>query len=313
MSELNPVSGKTPLVFCLHDQPLADSLAKAMGVQRGEFSARQFPDGESYLRITSDVEGRACIVVADLSHPNTKYLPLLFLVETLRELGASQVGLVAPYLSYMRQDRRFVDGEAVTSRIFAKCLSHHIDWLVTVDPHLHRYHSLDEIYSVPSRVVQGAPALAQWLKTQNNLLLVGPDSESEQWVSDIADYSQHPFVIGEKQRFGDRHVEVSLPNIEAHRDRTAVIIDDVISSGQTILECIKTLKSNGIEHIQCVAVHGIFADGSDQALIQAGLSQLVTANTIPHSSNAIDITPQLITAVISMLQPTRSDSTGVVS
>ena len=279
----------------------------------GEFSARQFPDGESYLRITSDVEGRACIVVADLSHPNTKYLPLLFLVETLRELGASQVGLVAPYLSYMQQDRRFVDGEAVTSRIFAKCLSHHIDWLVTVDPHLHRYHSLDEIYSVPSRVVQGAPALAQWLKTQNNLLLVGPDSESEQWVSDIADYSQHPFVIGEKQRFGDRHVEVSLPNIEAHRDRTAVIIDDVISSGQTILECIKTLKSNGIEHIQCVAVHGIFADGSDQALIQAGLSQLVTANTIPHSSNAIDITPQLITAVISMLQPTRSDSTGVVS
>lgn len=84
--------------------------------------------------------------------------------------------------------------------------------------------------------------MAQWLKTQNNLLLVGPDSESEQWVSDIADYSQHPFVIGEKQRFGDRHVEVSLPNIEAHRDRTAVIIDDVISSGQTILECIKTLN-----------------------------------------------------------------------
>lgn len=213
----------------------------------------------------------------------------------------------------MRQDRRFVDGEAVTSRIFAKCLSQHIDWLVTVDPHLHRYHSLNEIYSVPSRVVQGAPALAQWLKTQNDLLLVGPDSESEQWVSDIADYSQHPFVIGEKQRFGDRHVEVSLPNIDEYMGRTAVIIDDVISSGQTILECIKALKSKGIEHIQCVAVHGIFADGSDHALIHAGLSQLATSNTIPHSSNAIDITPQLITPVISMLQSTRLDSTGAIS
>jgi ribose-phosphate pyrophosphokinase len=302
MSELNSVSGKTPLVFCLHDHPLADSLAKAMSVQRGEFSARQFPDGESYLRITSAVEGCPCIVVADLSHPNTKYLPLLFLLETLRELGASAVGLVAPYLSYMRQDRRFVDGEAVTSRIFAKCLSRHIDWLVTVDPHLHRYHSLDEIYSVPSRVVQGAPALAQWLKSQRNLLLVGPDSESEQWVSDIAAFSRHPFVIGEKQRFGDRHVEVSLPNIDEYKDRTAVIIDDVISSGQTILECIKTLKVKGIDSIQCVAVHGIFADGSDQKLVEAGLSQLVTSNTIPHSSNAVDITPQLITPVITMLQ-----------
>ena len=240
--------------------------------------------------------------MADLSHPNIKYLPLLFLLETLRELGASQVGLVAPYLSYMRQDRRFVDGEAVTSRIFAKCLSQHADWLVTVDPHLHRYHSLDEIYSIPSRVVQGAPALAHWLKTQSNLLLVGPDSESEQWVDEIAAFSQHPFVIGEKQRFGDRQVEVMLPDINEFRDRTAVIIDDVISSGQTILECVKTLRSKGIDNIQCVAVHGIFADHSDKTLLASGLSQLVTSNTIPHPSNAIDITSQLIAPVISMLK-----------
>ena len=302
MNEATTVKDISPVVFSPNNHPLAESLSKAIGGQPGEFSARQFPDGESYLRIQSDVENRACIVVADLSHPNIKYLPLLFLLETLRELGASQVGLVAPYLSYMRQDRRFVDGEAVTSRIFAKCLSQHADWLVTVDPHLHRYHSLDEIYSIPSRVMQGAPALAHWLKTQSNLLLVGPDSESEQWVDEIAAFSQHPFVIGEKQRFGDRQVEVMLPDINEFRDRTAVIIDDVISSGQTILECVKTLRSKGIDNIQCVAVHGIFADHSDKTLLASGLSQLVTSNTIPHPSNAIDITSQLIAPVISMLK-----------
>ena len=302
MNEATTVKDISPVVFSPNNHPLAESLSKAIGGQPGEFNARQFPDGESYLRIQSDVENRACIVVADLSHPNIKYLPLLFLLETLRELGASQVGLVAPYLSYMRQDRRFVDGEAVTSRIFAKCLSQHADWLVTVDPHLHRYHSLDEIYSIPSRVVQGAPALAHWLKTQSNLLLVGPDSESEQWVDEIAAFSQHPFVIGEKQRFGDRQVEVMLPDINEFRDRTAVIIDDVISSGQTILECVKTLRSKGVDNIQCVAVHGIFADHSDKTLLASGLSQLVTSNTIPHPSNAIDITSQLIAPVISMLK-----------
>jgi len=302
MNEATTVKDISPVVFSPNNHPLAESLSKAIGGQPGEFSARQFPDGESYLRIQSDVENRACIVVADLSHPNIKYLPLLFLLETLRELGASQVGLVAPYLSYMRQDRRFVDGEAVTSRIFAKCLSQHADWLVTVDPHLHRYHSLDEIYSIPSRVVQGAPALAHWLKTQSNLLLVGPDSESEQWVAEIAAFSQHPFVIGEKQRFGDRQVEVMLPAINEFKDRTAVIIDDVISSGQTILECVKTLRLKGVDNIQCVAVHGIFADHSDKILLASGLSQLVTSNTIPHPSNAIDITSQLIAPVISMLK-----------
>lgn len=302
MSEAMAVKDKSPVMFSLNNHPLVESLSTAIGGQRGEFKARRFPDGESYLRIESAVENRACIVVADLSQPNIKYLPLLFLLETLRELGASQVGLVAPYLGYMRQDRRFFDGEAVTSRIFAKCLSQHVDWLVTVDPHLHRYHSLDEIYSIPSRVVQGAPALAHWLKAQSNLLLVGPDSESEQWVSNIAMFSKHPYVIGEKQRFGDRHVEVMLPDINEFKDRTAVIIDDVISSGQTILECVKTLRLKGVDNIQCVAVHGIFADHSDKTLLASGLSQLVTSNTIPHPSNAIDITSQLIAPVVSLLK-----------
>jgi len=291
-----------PIVFSLEEHPIHALIARGLFADIGTHSSRQFPDGETYLRISQSVKGRHCLVIADLSHPNHKYLPLIFLLETLRDLGAEQVGLVVPYLSYMRQDRRFIDGEAITSRIFARDLSCHIDWLVTVDPHLHRYHSLDEIYSVPSHVVQGAPALAQWLKDQNDLLLVGPDSESEQWVAGISNFSQHPFIIGEKHRFGDRHVEVNLPDISMFNDRTAVIIDDVISSGQTILECIKTLTSKGVTNIQCVAIHGIFANGADQTLINAGLKQLATTNTIPHSSNTIDITPLLIDPINDMLQ-----------
>lgn len=294
MNAMHSQSNKCPVVFALQSHPLAETLTESLSGQRGEFVTRLFPDGESYLRIITAVEHRPCLVVADLSQPNEKYLPLLFLLETLRELGASNVGLIAPYLSYMRQDRRFIDGEAVTSRLFARALSRHMDWLVTVDPHLHRYHSLDEIYAVPTRVVQGAPALAEWLKTKSNLLLVGPDSESEQWVAAIAQYSGHPFVIGKKQRLGDRHVEVSLPQLDQYQSKTAVIIDDVISSGQTILQCINTLQTNGIRKIQCAAVHGIFADGADSTLLAAGLEALVTTNTIAHRSNDIDITQLLV-------------------
>lgn len=291
-----------PLVFSLLAHPLQASLAKLLDAEIGVFSARQFPDGESYQCIKTSVAGRKCIVIADLCHPNDKYLPLIFLLETLRELGATTVGLVAPYLSYMRQDRRFVDGEAVTSRIFAQDLSLHIDWLVSVDPHLHRYHSLDEIYQVPSHVVQGAPALAAWLKPQEDLLLIGPDAESEQWVSSIASHSGHPFVIGSKQRLGDRHVEVTLPGIDGYQSRTAVIIDDVISSGQTIIECIKALKAKGIHRIHCVAVHGIFADGVDTELLSSGLESLITTNTIVHRSNGIDIAPLLAEPVRKFLK-----------
>jgi len=238
-----------------------------------------------------------CIILADLSQADAKFLPFVFLAATLRELGASSVGLLAPYLSYMRQDRRFIEGEAVTSRIFAKQISRQVDWLVTVDPHLHRYHSLDEIYSIPNTVVQGAPALAEWLVNQNKVFLVGPDAESEQWVSQISERSGHPFVIGEKQRFGDTDVVVSLPNLAEFQGYTAIIIDDVISSGQTILKCIEALNEQSISHIKCAAVHGIFANNIDQTLIKKGLTELITTNTIAHASNKIDIADLLLMPV----------------
>lgn len=282
-----------PVMFALAPHPLVGSLCAQLGIEHGATNSRVFPDGESYLRIVTPVNGRHCIVLADLSHPDGKYLPLVFLLETLREFGARSVGLVAPYLSYMRQDRRFIGGEALTSRIFARLLSAHTDWLVTVDPHLHRYHSLDEIYSVPTQVVQGAPLLADWLKDQSNLLLVGPDAESEQWVSEMARLSGHPFVVGTKQRHGDRDVVVTLPTLARFAGRTAIIIDDVIASGQTILKCIDALQEQGIQQISCAAVHGIFAGDVDKTLMQRGLKQLITTNSIPHSSNAVDLAASL--------------------
>jgi ribose-phosphate pyrophosphokinase len=234
------------------------------------------------------------VVVADLSRPNPKYLSLIYLLETLKTFGAASVGLVAPYLCYLRQDRRFHDGEALTSTIFAQDLSRHIEWLVTVDPHLHRYASLSEIYSVLNHVVHGASALANWLKEKTDVFLVGPDAESEQWVRAIADISGHPYVIGAKQRMGDRQVQVSLPPLERFAGKTAVIVDDVISSGHTILECLLVLQTRGIDNIICAAVHGIFADNCDEKLKSAGLKQLVTCNTIVHHSNCVDISPLLL-------------------
>ena len=291
------MSDARPILFQLAPHPLAGHLCDQLGLEPGHFDSRHFPDGETYLRVTTAVKDRHIIILADLSNPDSKFLPLVFLAGTLRDLGAVSVGLVSPYLPYMRQDRRFHDGEAITSRLFARLLSKQIDWLVTVDPHLHRYHSLDQIYTVPSTVVQAAPALAQWLKDQPDLLLVGPDAESEQWVAGIAAVGGHPSVVASKTRFGDREVQVTLPDLDQYQGRHAVIVDDVISSGQTIMQCMKVLQQRGFNHISCVAVHGIFADQCDVRLKNAGLEQLATCNTIVHDSNAVDVSALLGKAI----------------
>ena len=285
------------ILFSLEQHPLTESLCLKVGAIQGGCEYRRFPDGESYLRVLTPVDGQHCIILCNMLNPDEKYLPFIFLADTLRELGALTVGLVSPYLGYMRQDIRFKEGEVVTSRIFAKAVSQHASWLVTVDPHLHRYHSLDEIYTIPSRVIQGAPLLAEWLKGQEQLLLVGPDAESDQWVSSIATVSGHPYVVGSKEREGDRQVKITLPDLSSYTGRRAVIVDDVISSGQTILECIAELHAQNFKQIGCVAVHGIFADASDKALMETGLDFLVTTNTIVHESNGVDMGEAIAGAV----------------
>lgn len=296
-----------PLFFALDDShPLARSLPAAFETSPGTLNRRHFPDGESYLQVCCPVTDRQCVILATLDRPDCKVLPLLFLCATLKELGAQSVGLVAPYLCYMRQDCRFHEGEAVTSRIFATLVSQQFDWLITVDPHLHRYHNLDEIYSIPSTVVHGAPLLADWFKSANEpLLLVGPDIESEQWVSEIAVACNQAFVVATKVRRGDRDVTVTLPNLGAHQGKAAVIIDDVIASGQTLLCCVDALREQGFSRISCAAVHGIFADNSDQRLADYGLGRLLTCNSIPHSSNAVDLTTALIKPIRGHLDKTR--------
>src|SRR5688572_19635777 len=110
-------------------------LARRLQADVGRLDTRHFPDGETYVRLDCDVASRSITFVCSLDGPNEKTLGLLFAAEAARDLGAARVGLIAPYLAYMRQDRRFVPGEAVTSKTFARLISSAFDWMVTVDPH----------------------------------------------------------------------------------------------------------------------------------------------------------------------------------
>jgi ribose-phosphate pyrophosphokinase len=279
------------------NEPLAARLASALGFDLGRMETRQFPDGETYLRFITDPRGRSIALFCTLDHPNDKMLALIFAAATARDLKASKVGLVSPYLAYMRQDRRFKPGEAVTSRQVAHLLSEAFDWLVTVDPHLHRYGSLAEIYTIPTRVVHAAPLISQWIKSNvANPLIIGPDSESEQWVSAVAAEAGAPYCVLEKVRHGDRNVEITLKDLDRWSGRAPVLVDDIISSGRTMIEAVKLLIARGWPQPICIAVHGLFADGSDALLQQAG-ARVVTSNSVPHPSNALDTGGILATAV----------------
>jgi ribose-phosphate pyrophosphokinase len=253
------------------------------------------------VRVPTRLDDGPVVLVCTLARPDEKFLPLIFASATVRELGASRVGLVAPYLAYMRQDRRFNPGEAITSRLVAKLLSQSFDWMVTVDPHLHRYGSLSEIYAIPTRIIHAAPLMSDWIKRNvAQPLIIGPDSESEQWVAAVAREVGAPYSVLEKVRRGDRDVQITLKDMHPWSGRTPVLVDDIISSGRTMIEAVRLLRADNWPSPVCLAIHGIFADQSDELLAAAG-ARVVTANTVPHSTNQLSISRLLTFALLEMM------------
>ena len=288
-----------PTLFALPgNEAFCARLAETMRTETGGLDYRRFPDSESYVRLRSDVRGRDIALVCTLNAPDEKVLALFFAARTAKELGASRLGLVVPYLAYMRQDRRFNEGEAVTSSYFASLLSSVFDWLVTVDPHLHRRGSLSEIYSIPAKAASSAAALGEWIAANvEQPLVIGPDSESEQWAAEIAGRANAPYVVLSKTRRGDRDVEIKAPPLERWRACRPVLIDDIISSARTMAVAARIVSSQGMEEPVCAGVHGVFASGALEALRAAGVKRIVTTNTIQQETSAIDVSHAVAQAI----------------
>ncbi len=282
-------------------EPFRDALARGLEAESLPYTCRRFPDGETYVRIDGDVRDRAVVVIASLFPPDERILPVVLLAETARDLGARAVVLVAPYLAYLRQDGRFRPGEGITARYVARLLSDRFDGLVAVDPHLHRLSSLEEVYDIPCRHVRSAPRVAAWIAEHvERPFLVGPDLESGQWVEEVATRLDVPHVLFRKDRHGDRDVRLRAPG-PLDIPGTPVLLDDIVSTGHTMLEALRMLVRPGAPAPVCIAIHGVFADGAERMLLDAGAARIVSCTTLPHPTNGIDLGKDIVAPVRDLL------------
>jgi ribose-phosphate pyrophosphokinase len=289
----------TPVVLAMPgNELLANQLATRLALERVAAQVRRFPDGESYVRVEDSIEGRQALIVCTLDRPDEKLIPLLLLACAARDAGATKIGLVAPYLAYMRQDMCFNPGETVSVKHFSSWICGHFDWLITVDPHLHRVTDLGQVYHFPTRVVHAADGVARWLHTNvQRPLLVGPDEESAQWVDDVAARTSAPFIVLKKTRRGDRNVEISVPDVERWQSHTPVLVDDIVSTARTMIETVHHLKRAGLAAPVCIAVHAVFAQNAFDDLRASGVADIVSCDTIKHSSNRIELGSDIANAV----------------
>lgn len=274
-----------------------ERLAGALHVAHARVEIHRFPDGESKVTVPTPVPARV-ILCRSLDQPNDKLIELMLCARTLRDQGARELILVAPYLCYMRQDIAFHPGEAVSQRIVGQFLADHFDTVITVDPHLHRVTTLHAAIPAPHAIaVSAAPRIGTFLKEQlRDALLVGPDSESEQWVRQAAEIAGWEFVVASKQRLGDRSVRVSLPDAK-YAGRDAVILDDMASTGHTLAETAKALLERRVHSVRVAVTHGLFAPGAVDTLARAGITEWWTTDSVSTATDGIPLAVELAQAV----------------
>jgi ribose-phosphate pyrophosphokinase len=277
----------------------AAGLAARLGVPFHEIAIHAFPDGE--IRVTVGPASSTTIIYASLDRPNDKLIALMFAAEALRRGGAKRLVLVAPYLCYMRQDAAFHEGEAISQKVIGPLLAQWIDRVVTVDAHLHRTPDINAVFpGIQSDNLSAMPAISDALRRtvlDPATVVAGPDAESLPWVSDLAGRLGLSFTVARKTRRGDRSVAIEFQDGTCVAGRPALIVDDIVSSGGTIIACAKALTAAGATAVDAVVTHALFPESACEQMTASGIRSIRSTQSVRHFTNAIALDELLADAL----------------
>jgi ribose-phosphate pyrophosphokinase len=267
----------------------ATRLAARLGMPAHEIALHRFPDGE--LRVTVGPAAATTILYVPLDQPNDKLLAILFAAEALWREGARRLVLVAPYLCYMRQDAAFHAGEAISQKAVGRLIAEIVDRVITVDAHLHRIKNITEVFpSIEAADLSAMPAIADYLRAVGfdpATVVAGPDAESEPWVGDLASRLGLAHAVARKTRRNDRSVDIAFADQKVFAGRPALLVDDIVSSGGTLMTCAQALAAAGASSVDAIVTHALFPPELIREFLRAGIRSIRSTNSVPHPTNAI--------------------------
>jgi len=276
-----------------NSEKLAKQIAKNIKGTYSKTEVSTFPDGDMYLKFSSKLKGQKLVIVESFQpNSNDALLNIIFAAKNAKSLGAKKVVLVCPYLAFMRQDKRFNDGEAINAQIMSNLLNNSgLDRIITIDPHLHRIKKMKDIFTIQAENLTANDIIADFIgKKFKNEIVIGPDWESYQWADKISARLGVEDTVLEKTRSSSRKVSVEVKKEITIKGKNVIIVDDIISTGNTMIKALKEAKKRGAKTVTAIGVHGLFVEKAYEKMKKAGFDNIYTVNTIEHKSNKIDIT-----------------------
>ncbi len=274
------------LIFSGTSNPtLAKKIAKNLDTKLSSMEIFKFPDKEVRVRVLENVLDKHAIVVQSTGvHPNHYYMQLFFILDAIKRSGGSEVTLVIPYLGYQRQDHIFRTGEAVSLEVIVNLIkAMQVDRVVCFDLHAPRIAEFFINKKIKIDHLSALPVFAKEIEKMDmkNVVLVSPDMGGIRRIKMLADLLSEkvPYVSIEKNR--DLNTgEIESTKINGEVRKIAVIVDDVISTGKTLIAAANLLKKNGAEEVYVMATHGIFAGDAPVALQNSVIKRVTIADTV---------------------------------
>ncbi len=271
---------------------ISHELARNLDAKLLEFEITEYSDGESKIRCSHKVRDQNIALVQSLYPPQSKHLmQLLFVAHKLSEEGA-KVDAVVPYLAYARQDKEFLRGEVVSIAAVGKLFrAVGIRRLITIN--IHSPEGLG-LLSFPSYSCSAIPTMAEYICSNfhlSNPIAVSPDFGSSERVEAFAQVMKSDYAVFKKHR--DRHtgaVTIEEQNLNLS-GRDAIIVDDSISGGGTIVKMTELLKKYGARRVIVTCVHALLAAGVPEKIFKSGVDEIVASNTVPSKYSKVDVSP----------------------
>lgn len=271
---------------------LAKELASVMGCDYIQAATTTFPDGECYTRIDAEKLDDDVVIVQTTS-PDSKLIELLLLQDAVRRLGAKSITLVIPYFGYARQDRVFKPGEPESAKVMCQHLDMNCDRVITVDIHKE---AVLNYFNHPHKDLKAAPVIAEYFKGKGIDMVLSPDIGAAGRAKMVGEVMGVPYDHLEKTRLSGTDVRIAPAKADV-KGKKVLIVDDMISTGGTIIAAAYALREAGAAGISVACTHGVFVNNAIEKFTDSSLDALLSCNTLNNPVSHISVASLIAEAI----------------
>ena len=271
---------------------LAKELASVMGCDYIQAATTTFPDGECYTRIDAEKLDDDVVIVQTTS-PDSKLIELLLLQDAVRRLGAKSITLVIPYFGYARQDRVFKPGEPESAKVMCQHLDMNCDRVITVDIHKE---AVLNYFNHPHKDLKAATVIAEYFKGKGIDMVLSPDIGAAGRAKMVGEVMGVPYDHLEKTRLSGTDVRIAPAKADV-KGKKVLIVDDMISTGGTIIAAAYALREAGAAGISVACTHGVFVNNAIEKFTGSSLDALLSCNTLNNPVSHISVASLIAEAI----------------